>query len=98
MSLDASTAPSALFLHPPAVDCVATCEVDLTSFWEAAASAAGGSPSSAAAAAAALDFECRPFDLVPTPERADAYLSGTAGWVRLTVVAGRALAALRAAA
>lgn len=74
----------------PAVECVATCEIDLSEIWVAAA--AGG-----AAAAAACDQDAAPYELVPTPERAGAYSGGVAGTVVLTLVAGRALAALRAA-
>lgn len=65
------------------MECIATCEIDLSSIWEQAG--------------AASDFVARPFTLLPTPEREDAYPSGSAGTVLLTLMASKALAALKAA-
>jgi hypothetical protein len=73
------------------VDCVATCEVDLSTIWEAqghgSADIIGGGG----------DIIATPFQLVPTPERADAYPGGSAGEVVMTLVAAKALRALRKA-
>jgi hypothetical protein len=67
------------------VDCVATCEIDLSAAWDACRVEDG----------AAADFVRRPFALAAAPERGAAYAGGVAGEVVLTLAAGRALAALR---
>jgi len=64
----------------PAVAIIGSCEVDVTPLWTGEGQ----------------DLFQREFTLQPSPERRHAYPSGTAGVVRLTLVARRALAVLKA--
>lgn len=70
------------------VECIATCELDLSALWDAAAGGAAGA-----------DLFSTRLALAPTPDRGDSYAAGGAvGWVSLTLVGARAVAALRRAA
>jgi hypothetical protein len=63
-----------------AVDCVATCEVDLSDIWRGASG----------------DISSSELLLVPSPEKAAQYTSaGVTGQLRVTFIAARALATLR---
>jgi hypothetical protein len=62
-----------------AVDCVATCEADLTDIWQGVSG----------------DILSEEFRLTPSSERAASYPSGYTGVLRLTLVAARALANLK---
>lgn len=66
-------------LLPAAVECVATCEVDLSDIWEGTAG----------------DIVSKYFVMVPAADRATHYPSGSTGKLLLTVVAARALATLK---
>jgi hypothetical protein len=80
---------------PKTVECIATCEIDLSALWDAICTATATAAADDAGDYGRLDYVRRRFVLQPTPERAAAYPSGCAGVVTLTVVAGRALAALK---
>eukprot|EP00882_Tetradesmus_deserticola_P020685 GHRQ01022349.1.p2 GENE.GHRQ01022349.1~~GHRQ01022349.1.p2 ORF type:complete len:128 (+),score=30.75 GHRQ01022349.1:219-602(+) len=61
------------------VDCVATCEADLTDIWQGVEG----------------DILSKDFKLAPSADRAAGYPSGCAGTLKLTLVAAKALANLR---
>jgi hypothetical protein len=62
-----------------AVDCVATCEADLTDIWRGVSG----------------DIISQEFRLAPSAETAAAYPSGCTGVLKLTLTAARALANLK---
>lgn len=70
---------SCCVLCAAAVDCVASCELQLSDMWQGLAG----------------DIVSREFSLVPAVERGEVYPSGSVGQLRVTLVAARALKTLR---
>lgn len=90
--------PTPLFPHslppppPKTVDCVASCELQLSELWRQGHSSSAAATTSAGGG----DIISREFTLVPAAEKAGAYtVSGCVGSLRLTLVAARALKTLR---